>query len=644
MCGIAGIWHRDGRPVDYPSLVRMTRAIAHRGPDGEGYALDAGRSLGLGHRRLAVLDTGDLGRQPMADPTGRYWISYNGEVFNFLELRGELAARGHAFRTDTDTEVILAAFAEWGADALPRFNGMWAFALWDRVACELLLARDRFGVKPLFYERVGNDVLFASERKAFLFAPGSRLAVTPPQPAAGDQFGWEGPEMLPPGHLFRIGRQHCTLTRWWVTRDHLPAVPPEYRDQVNKVREVFLDAVRVRVRSDVPLACCVSGGVDSTAVVCGLASVADGTQRRPSSWRRAYHADAPGTPQDERAFAELAIARSGAEPRWVDVVEQLRRLPATELERFAYATEGSRSVGLTPWLLYRAMRADGVVVTLDGQGADEVFGGYEFDVGSGLWNAGGYLRRPRRTWSLAHLLHNMHAARGPHFRIPLTHAVVFGDPLLRVVAGLSRRFRDILATVRRRWQVPDGYAAAEGLGAMTPLQVKLYHQVHAGHLPRLLHWFDQYSMGNGIEVRMPFLDWRVVTTGLALPEESRVGGGWTKRVVRDAAAPFAPAAVLRRPYKMGFNAPRNGWLGANRELQEWVCSTIQPGELKAVYPDSAPTVLATVERCRRDGDWSRPEAVGVLDAVIGQWVRTRWAAHGRSQVSADDPPAPLSVG
>jgi len=517
MCGIAGLF-QFRHPVDRGELGRFTDALAHRGPDGRGLLLDEG--LGLGHRRLAILDLGRRGRCPMpyeeSQPVAfgrrwrgkiaalgaggceqaaltpyRYWITFNGEIYNFIELRRELAALGHPFHTETDTEVVLAAYAQWGEACLRRFNGMWAFALWDRQTRTLLLARDRFGVKPVYYAHTPERFAFASEMKAFLVLDGFSTALNADVAPGFLQSAYAlegtttdtlmaGVKRLPAGHTVRItpdGTAH--VSRWWETRDHLPAVPARYEDQVAQFREIFLDATRLRLRSDVPVGTCLSGGVDSSAVASAMAHLhrqkgAD-LARSPADWQRAFIADFPDTVLNERAYADEVVRHTGARPCYwrFDQQEAVQHVLDS-----VWSMEDVYGGLATPvWCLYRELRRAGVVVSLDGHGADELLGGY-------AW----YLDWP-----------------------------------------------------------------------MTQANGNLYRDFHSTLLPAILRNFDRCSMAHGIEVRMPFMDWRLVTFAHALPAESKFGGGYTKRVLRDAMQGLMPDRVRQRRFKIGFNSPMVEW-------------------------------------------------------------------------------------
>ncbi|MFM8392422.1 MAG: asparagine synthase (glutamine-hydrolyzing), partial [Acidobacteriota bacterium] len=388
MCGIAGIFNFRERPSGEAAVQAMCGALAHRGPDGDGFTGGDTGPVWLGHRRLAILDLSPAGQQPFQDPTGRFFITYNGEIYNFLELRRELEDDGYGFRTSSDTEVVLNAWLRWGAGCQQRFNGMWAFAIWDRTEQRLFISRDRFGVKPLFYHADPARFAFASELKAFRYLDDFRLQANdeslwsvlaaPSQLEGTEETLLRGVKRLLPGHSIEVRRGSIRIERWWRTLDHLPVPPAKLHEQAEAFRELFLDACRLRLRSDVPVATCLSGGLDSSAVLCTLAHLDrtghGRTQRTASSWQRAFVATFPGTPSDEERFARLAIEHSGADPRY-------RPMAATaavnELEKIIYDFEEITATLPAPiWSIYLELRREGVVVSLDGHGADELLGGY----------------------------------------------------------------------------------------------------------------------------------------------------------------------------------------------------------------------------------------------------------------------------
>jgi asparagine synthase (glutamine-hydrolysing) len=268
MCGLAGIVDFEG-PVDVGQVARMCASLAHRGPDDVGAWHEPG--IALGHRRLSILDLSANGRQPMADPQDRYRLLHNGEVYNYVELRNQLEARGYRFRTGTDTEVILAAYDHWGNACVERFNGMWAFALWDRGRRELYCARDRFGVKPFYYHLEGRRLVFASELKAFRSA-GMPLAASEPRVREFLEHGlvdhtaetfFRGIRQLPPAHTLVFGENGARLNQYWSLEER------EFDgDAIADFRELLFDSIRLRLRSDVTIGTSLSGGLDSSAIAC----------------------------------------------------------------------------------------------------------------------------------------------------------------------------------------------------------------------------------------------------------------------------------------------------------------------------------------------------------------------------------------
>ena len=385
MCGIAEIMHRRGAPVPSAALSAIMERIAHRGPDGAGTWFNDDKSVALGHRRLAIIDPGENGRQPMVSPDGRYVTVYNGEVYNFLELRRELETAGHIFRTESDTEVILAAWRCWNSDMLLRFNGMWAFAIFDTLSQELFLARDRFGVKPLLYAETSDCFVFASELRALarsgLFP--AEIDISVAQRMMLDPFGVEGSpatlyrrvQRLQPGHWMKVKGPSLEVRRWWRTVDHFPSVPGDDAGQVEQFGALFRDAVALRMRSDVPIGTCLSGGFNSSAILCTMASLErEGAGPRSArAWRHAFVASFPGMSNDERPQAEEAAAWADVRPRILniegDAIEDIDRI-LDDLDHIYIILPSAI------WRTYRLMRQNHVPVSLDGHGADELMGAY----------------------------------------------------------------------------------------------------------------------------------------------------------------------------------------------------------------------------------------------------------------------------
>jgi asparagine synthase (glutamine-hydrolysing) len=559
MCGIAGVITSGVQRVDREDLGRMARLIAHRGPDGEGIWVNDTQTAGLVHRRLAIIDVSERGHQPMASADGRYVIVYNGEVFNFLELRRELVAKGSVFHSDSDTEVVVEAWRHWGQKMLLRFNGMWALAIHDRQSGEVFFARDRFGIKPLLIAQAGDRLAFASEMRALLALPWVDASI---QPAIAerllfDPFSIEGSAQtlhrgisrLPAGHcaVWRDGQLHTE--RWWNTTEHLVDVPGTPQARVERFRELFLDAVTLRMRSDVPIGTCLSGGFDSSAIACAMAGVSAGQnpmERKAEDWRHAFIASFPGQSNDETPLALEAAAYAGVTPHLLsfDQVD-----PLDQIERILEDLDDVY-LGLTtaPWMIYRELRNARTLVSLDGHGADELMGAYRQD-GQGAAFA---LRNQVARWS-----HDSRARRALIDKAKLGMLSWKGMNFLR---------RGHLNAPEELAIPSDDDVLPAHWGA---LNRRLYRMFHATVLPTILRNFDRISMAHGVEVRMPFMDWRLVTYVMSLPDEEKSNAEYSKFIARQAMAGAMPESIRSAKRKVGFNSPMPEWLNGER-MHRWV--------------------------------------------------------------------------
>lgn len=607
MCGIFGLV--TGGPVAAAELAGMSRLQRHRGPDDEGVlvagpggprwfggedtpdavlasdvpwvprqrlrdaALPPGGGVVLGHRRLSILDLSPHGHQPMSY-RGRLWAAYNGEVYNFAELRRELEGLGHRFASDTDTEVILAAYEAWGPACLSRFNGMWGLAILDLERRTLFLARDRFGVKPLYLRAANGRLAFASEIKAF-----SALADWAPRanlPRLLDFLVWnvcdhgaetmfDGVVQVPPGHCALLdvssvlsggGEVPAVRTAPWYELPAEGAQPPD--DAAAALREVLEDAVRLRLRADVPVGSCLSGGLDSSSIVClmsaELARVGGGPVRTVTarSAEREY---------DEWAYAGAVVERAGATP--VVVTPEPDKLFA-DLDRLVWHQDEpfvSSSI-FAQWCVFEAARRAGVVVMLDGQGADETLCGYRGFFGAYLAS----LLRKGRLVAWAREVEAMRRTIGfGRVRLAGYTAAYLWPAAIGLVGRLDRR-----AYADRGW-IGARHAAAfaddpvrRSGGRPSSLRDMSVAQVRATNLPMLLRWEDRNSMAFSVEARVPFLDYRVVELALRLRDVDKVGGGVAKAVLRRSMRGLVPDAVLDRRDKMGFVTAESVWMRRDR--------------------------------------------------------------------------------
>jgi asparagine synthase (glutamine-hydrolysing) len=565
MCGIAGLLLGAGKPVSPVTLKRMTDAIAHRGPDGEGSFIDG--PCGLGHRRLAIIDLSPAGRQPMATPDGRYVISYNGEVYNFNELRVELEALGHQFHSRTDSEVVLKAMEQWGPGALRRLNGLFAFALWDRQDRKLLLARDRFGIKPLYYALQGDSLAFGSEVKAILAADMLRARVDRAglleyltfQNFFTDRTLFAGVNLLPAAtyavaQVGPDGKVRVSTERYWDYAFEEPAAPRDEREYVEELDRLFMQAVSRQLVSDVPVGAYLSGGMDSGSVT-ALAAKELPYIKSFTCGFDLNSASGVELGYDERDAAEYMsyLFRTEHYEMVLKAGDMERVLP-----RLAWHLEEPR-VGQSYPNFYAAQLASKFVkVVLSGAGGDELFGGYPWRYYRAVVNDDfdHYVDKYYAFWQ--RLI--------PNRAMPKVLSPIWSD-----VGQIDTReiFRGVFSTHFENLTRPEDY-----------INHSLYFEAKT-FLHGLLVVEDKLSMAHGLETRVPFLDNDLVDFAMKLPTRLKLGnlgevvrlnenepGSKTakyfektrdgKLVLRKVMERHIPERILKRE-KQGFSAPDASW-------------------------------------------------------------------------------------
>lgn len=555
MCGIFGVINKK---TEKALADKCIDRMAHRGPDGRGLWQEKGTTLG--HRRLAILDLTDSGSQPMTFPysTQRYVLAFNGEIYNFLELRDELKEKGYEFKSDSDSEVLLASYMEWGEKCLDRFNGMWAFIIWDREEERLFAARDRFGIKPLFYvELKDNAIAFGSEMKVLTplmdEVKANRELVTNPDRIVfyegTDECVIEGIRRFPAGSYAYADKDGMTITRWWNTLDNLVSLPSSYEEEVEAFRELFLDSCRLRMRSDVTIGTALSGGLDSSATICSMAHLAGagGDVRMNKDWQHAYVATFPGTTLDESVYARMVTDHLKIDSTFVEIDP---KKAIDKLDDFIYLFEDVYLTSPIPMmLLYGALREDHTIVTIDGHGADELFGGYTFDFIHALKDARGSKER--------NMVLDAYIGSFPEDNSNM--ALKSRDKKAVYLNYLKRSLRDKLRSGSESYKRVRA-AGDERFEKMDALNKILYASSHETILPTLLRNYDRYSMANSVEIRMPFMDHRVVSFAMSLGWKGKLHGGYSKSIVRDAMAPYMPHDIAYRRTKIGFNTPIVEWM------------------------------------------------------------------------------------
>jgi asparagine synthase (glutamine-hydrolysing) len=589
MCGISGILTLSGCSGVVETVKAMNLQVAHRGPDDEGIVvfgddgvldLPSGNKChraargrpgftgALGHRRLSIIDLSPAGHQPMHDSNGRYWIVFNGEVYNYLELREELQKLGHRFRSQTDTEVVLTAYTYWGKDCLKRFNGMWAFAIYDREDQRLFCARDRFGIKPFHYAIEPGRFAFGSEAKQLLTMPWVDRRSN--CELLADFFLWgfsihtsgtcfAGIHCLPPGHsmmitLADVETGAVRAQRYWRPK---PGGTETEDQAVDAFRTLFVDSVRLRLRSDVPVGVTLSGGLDSSSVVCAAGE----TRRRRGAAEtlRAFTVEFEDEGYSEAAFA--AAAAKKAEARHIMLRpsrEDLRR----DWDRFTWHMETPID-GLSyfsNFQIYRLIREHGVPVILSGQGGDELLLGYER---YRSYNVLFQLRSMR----LGQLLQEIYLARH-HANMgwgkQAAYFAYFSWPALRA----ARRRRVVERYMRRDFFRQHSGRIDHLVRCMHPSnrQQLQENEFFAYQLPHLLHFEDRASMAHSVETRLPFLDYRLLEFVLGQPLDLLFRQGWSKYILRKAMRGLLPEAVEIRRDKMGYDTPTRRLIRENREV------------------------------------------------------------------------------
>lgn len=619
MCGITGLWNLDGASLSSEELIRFTNQISHRGPDGWNIYIDKPAALGFGHRRLAIIDL-NTGDQPMSFADNRYKIVFNGEIYNFIELRNELEVLGYQFKTDSDTEVVLAAYDKWGEECQFKLNGMWAMAIWDRDDRKLFISRDRFGVKPIIYFFNGKRFAFASEMKAFLTLDGFHAQYNPDVLANSleDAALVEGVEDCLLQGLKRLLGGHClTLTaqgelnirRWWNTLDHLPSVPKQYEDQVAQYRDLFLDACRIRMRSDVPVGTALSGGLDSSSVLSAMSYIrksGDATMRMAHEWQKAFIGTYPGKIIDERYYADEVIKYTGVQPIYCEMNADMY---LDHYNDILYQYEELSDIYLGPWVVHKKQREHGVVVTIDGHGGDEALGGYTWHVFAAMHDA---RINPVRFWEMATIRDRMSLARD--FKSYLKAVRNFGE---KIVGG--KKEHSWLKFEPQKFISSVMEEDATRLVGQDSLFKILYNDFHFTHLPIVLRNFDHLSMAHGVEVRAPLMDWRLVSFSFALPSECKIGGGYTKRILRDAMKGIVPEVVRTRTQKLGFPNLDEGWMSARG--QEFIADSISSSEFKSSPYWNGPYILKEMklafekqDRRRIHKAWKYIQALHLMQA------------------------------
>ena len=564
MCGIAALIGKQELSADW--LRGMLNAVKHRGPDAEGESVFLNNRVLLGHRRLSIIDLSMSGKQPMSYMNGDYSITYNGEIYNYLELREVLSSLGYEFRTNTDTEVIMAAYDCWGQDCMHHFNGMWAFVLYDNRKKEIFLARDRFGVKPLYYWfSPYGFVAFASEIKQFFSLPGWHGTINGERCYDFLTFAiCDHTNQTMYANVHQIKGGECALfsvdqhfskadIRTWYKyqRKYFKGT---FEEAVEKFRTLFFDAIRLRLRADVPVGSCLSGGLDSSSIVCVINELLQ--EEQYGTKQITISAGAKDKRYDELEYANMVL-QERRNICGMTVYPDLENLFKVFPKLLYHHDEPFSSTSIyAQWCVFQTAQDNKLMVMLDGQGADEQLAGYsEFDRArySGLLRSLQFLRLYRDAQANK-------AMRNIHY------SLVF-KTLRHILFGSAKRNKKILPpwlNTKKLQTIP------RSINSLLLEQPSVYEeavqQMFVFDLPVLLHHEDRNSMAFSVEGRLPFLDYRLVEFILSLPDEYRLSDGLTKKILRYAMKDILPDGVCNRMTKLGFVTPEETWMRTKPEF------------------------------------------------------------------------------
>ena len=574
MCGIVGIIRFNDKEISERELKNFTNSLHHRGPDGNGIFLDKTKKVGLGHTRTVTFDTTNKGIQPMSYLNERYQITFNGDIFNFIEIREELKSLGYKFKSNTDTEVILASYAQWGEQCQFKFNGSWAFAIWDDYKKNLFISRDRFGEKPLYYIHNSDYFIFASELKAFMsleknlipdFDYGFLLHL-------GYNYGslnsfLKDTLLLQSGYQVSINNNNMIKKKWWSSIDHFVEVPSKYEDQVEKFNELFFNSCKLRLRSDVRLAASLSGGMDSSAICSAVEQI----YKNPINIQRQNNAEDLnvficeffGDQNSEKKFAEDVIFNKKMVPNHISLKSS--NISPDELNKVQFYNEWIDPDTLPVSIKYKRMKDMGFRISLDGYGPDNILGGMWEDPYFALIDEVKFFHSSQKFNDLMNIKNEMNNKTdrskykfllrkliGPSNFSQLTK-------IYNILKNGNIKNYDKYNLVNKS---QDIFPEEDNISKLNHFDTRGYKLFHYYDNPYNLLRTDKLSMAHGIISRCPFMDVNLVKYMLSISSNAKIGNGFTKRILRDAMKNLIPKSVLSRKDKRGFSSPPD-WYGKN---------------------------------------------------------------------------------
>ncbi len=549
MCGIAGIIHKNNSSVALHQLETMNNAASHRGPDGEGYYLK--NNFGLAHRRLSIIDLSENGKQPL-HYLDRYTITFNGEIYNYIELKIELEKSGYQFKTQTDTEVILAAYDYWEQECVNHFNGMWAFAIYDEQENRLFCSRDRFGVKPFYYCISGNQFIFGSEIKQLLTIEKPKVNykilmdyLVYNLEEHTDETFFNNIKKLPAAHhlTYDLATHQFKIEKYYCIKIDETLKNISEKDAINLFQQNMQRSIQWRLRSDVKVGTCLSGGLDSSYI----SSIASKFYNHPDEKFSAITAQSISKENDETAFAKQVV--EAANLQWFTTQPNRENfLAAIDKEIKCQEEPFFNTSNFMQYFVMKAANQAQIKVLLDGQGGDETILGYKRYYPT-LFKSNSVLSFPKIFFQIL-------ANGNVSTKELLLQSFYFTNSSFRKIRLKKKHSlikQEFMELADETWidKMADAY--------QNPLSMQLLELQHT-QLPRLLKYEDRNSMHFGIETRLPFLDYQLLEFNLSLPTNLKIKNGWSKYILRQSMQNILPNSIAWRKQKVGFESPEKIWL------------------------------------------------------------------------------------
>ncbi|WP_226389665.1 asparagine synthase (glutamine-hydrolyzing) [Penaeicola halotolerans] len=615
MCGIAGILSINPNKVSKENLARMTEAIIHRGPDGYGHWVSEDGKIGFGHRRLSILDLSESGKQPM-HYLDRYTLTFNGEIYNYLEIKSDLIKKGYSFRSHSDSEVLLALYDLKKEKCLQDLDGMFAFAIYDNVEQEVFCARDRFGEKPFFYTEFDNAFYFASEMKEFWAAginktPDPKMVfnylhfdILDNHADLGQTF-FSSVRKLPPAHYLKWKNGQFSIIRYWDIDWRFQNTNLKLEDAKEQFRNLFIESVKRRMRSDVLVGSSLSGGIDSSLVVCAMDHL---LKDHKESIQNTFSARFKNFHKDEGYFIQKVREKTRINSH--EVYSEIDDLESV-LDKISFHQEepfGSASI-LVQYQVYELAKQKGVTVLLDGQGADEILAGYH-PYFTTFFNE---LRKKsdskfEHEFLAYQQLHSENTINAKISKPGIKQTIASAFP--RLANKVGRRLIN-MRMKNTSMMSEDFYASYKSdtyndynfnLGS---LNSHLYFSTFQVGLPTLLRYADRNSMAHSREVRLPFLSHELVEFVFSLPSDFKIKEGWTKYIMRASFADLLPSEIAWRKDKIGFEPPQKSWMD-NSKTQDSIRSAREVLSKEGILMKGAENmpIESTVTNNKGDGSWN----------------------------------------